>query len=267
MRFELSALEVLISGFYFIGTFAMAGRLAHWAGMNLLDIERYIDRFLQHYCARTGAFFTGYPRPALARDLERFDGGVSWKRGLLFLCFNILLLFLFARWTSEWINLVWILTGVSIIEWYGIRRYIKWRRAWYMTDLARTGHYYSAECRLSGILSKTAMFPSRGRVLSLRFVTDCSDVMPNGEYDLDVWVSPGHDHLIPIGVKTQLDVFANPVTVFLVSERHPDMPMDITWRLHDVYPGVLAPNDSRDLRLICNFVLPVLSESPDVATA
>ena len=267
MRLELAAFEVLISSLYFIGTFAMAGMLSHWSGMNLLDIERYLERFLQKHCARTGAFFTGYPRPALARDLERFDGGISWRRGLLFFCFNMMLLFLFSRWTSGWPSLVLVLTGASVIEWYGIRRYIKWRKAWYMSDLARTGRYYGSECRLSGVLHKTAIYPSKGRVLSLLFDADCSDVMVSGRYALDVWVPPEQDHLIPIGVKTRLDVFANPVTVFLVSERHPDMPTDITWRLHDVYPGVLAPNDARDLRLIRNFVLPVLTDVGDVATA
>lgn len=265
MRFELSALEVLISGLYLIGTFAMAGRLAHWAGMNLLDIERYIDRFLQRYCSRSGTFYAGYPRPALARDLERFDGGVSWRRGLLFLCFNMLMLFLFARWTSEWINLVWILTGVSVIEWYGIRRYIRWRRAWYMADLERTGRYYRTECRLVGCLHRTTIFPSKGRVLRLEFAADHSGAIAKGEYALNVWVPPDLDHLIPIGVKTRLDVFANPVTVFLESEPHPDMPNDICWWLHDVYPDVLAPNNARDLRLIRDFVLPILSDDMDVA--
>ncbi|TXI33705.1 MAG: hypothetical protein E6Q53_02625 [Candidatus Moraniibacteriota bacterium] len=258
MQFELTAFEVLISSLYFIGTFVMAGVLAHWSGMGLYEIQRRIERFLRQYSPITETFPSGYPRPALARDLERFEGSISWKRALVLISINTVLLLLTAKWMSDLSSFVGTLAFIGSIEWYGIRLYVRRQASWYLDDMRLVARYYGATCRLVGTLWKSDIFPTKGRVVELRIIVENSQVMREGEYRLNVWVPPDLDDLLSIGIRTKLDVFAQPITVFLVNVEQDEVPAGVDWQLHSILSVILAPNDERNLRLIRGFTSPSL---------
>lgn len=209
---------IAILGIFAIGAFFLAGRFAHWAGMNLFGIEDKINAFRARHCKLTeGKFPAGYPWPRLVTKLEEHEGATSWWRGCLFFFGNVAFGVAAFYNMESWNFLGLLLGGLFIAEMWLVKEYHAHLEQFFCQDMETCAReYYSASYRISGRLERGGVpfgNTSQGRVVRLTF---WYGVHAYGKYTIDVWVPSKSDHYLTLGFRTPVDVFGPAeVSVFL----------------------------------------------------
>lgn len=256
---DLPYMEIIIVSVFLALVFFLSGEAAHWSGMKLEEIEQRIAVFKQKRCR--GELLPGYPVPLLISDHARYEGGVSWRRGLSFFCSNLLLAgvvyITIDRW---WVSLL-VLAPILFAERVVLKQLATSRRQTYIKDLGTCALYYEAHLRISGDLKWVMACSSRGRMVDLRIVVQGSSLLSDGEYSFIVHVPEHLDgRYITYERRASFNVFNHPVSLFL-RVRDSEIRIDThvaELELHALYPGVLAPNTERDLRVASSFAYEVL---------
>lgn len=255
MDIQLSYGDLFVAIGFLVASFSLSGMAAQWSGMKMEEIERMVHEFKdQHHCHD---FSDGYPIPLLMTHLKRYEGAVSRRRGLVFFCGNLVLAGIVFVVVDHWWIALCALTLVLLFE-----RALLVRMAWrqrqsYDRDMDACASYYGVDLRISGSLKWVMTCSADGRIVELRIRIRDSVVLSDGEYSLMVYVPEHLDtRYITYGRRALFNVFKQPVSLFL---RVRDAKMQIyghvaELELHALYPGVLASNTERDLRVVSSFV-------------